>query len=425
MRMKARWIAGLTAGCTALAVALGIGVALGTKREAKSPVVSVGVQRVADVARLSFCAPVGQSVRFAEDAFDVALGGEPIAALTITRLPDVTAGELMLGYGEVASAQTVRRENFSYLSFAPVSGEEASFCFVPETRDGSLGYEVRCTLRFVEGENAAPTGERGSGYTHEGLAMSGTLRASDPDGDALFFEVVSYPANGTLCLDGTTGAYTYLPNDGFDGVDAFTWRVQDENGAFGEACEVSLTVHPLSTGYYYADMAGDGAHSAALCVTERGLMSGEMIGGKPYFHPQRTLTRAAFVAMLLDAAEVKCPDAESTGYTDDADIPHGMKGAIKYAREQGWLGEDTVFRPQEAITRAEAARIAAGVLGLSAPSYEETVRDHDEIPVGVADALYAVFEGGYLSVMADGTLSPTATLTRAECAVMLAQVMGR
>ncbi len=424
MKLKRKWAVTVAAACTVLALSVGVGVALGTKREAKSPVVSVGVQRVADTARLCLSAPVGESVRFDEDFFDVALGGAPLSALTVTRLPDATAGELMLGYGEVGRAQTVLRENFSYLSFTPVSGEEASFCFVPVTKDGACGYEVCCTLRFTEGQNGAPVGTASSLQTHAGLSLGGTLTASDPDGDALFFEVVSYPENGTLVLDGKAGAFTYRPADGFDGEDAFTWRVQDENGAFGEVCEVALTVHPLATGYYYADMDGNRAHSAALRVTERGLMSGEMIGGKPYFHPDRALTRAAFVTMLLRAAEVECPDADATGYTDDADIPHGMKGAIRYAKEKGWLGEDTVFRPHETITRAEAAEIAARVLNLSAPGYGETVRDHDKIPVGAVDALYAAFEGGYLPVLGDGTLSPSATLTRAEAAVMMARILS-
>lgn len=422
MKLKRKWVLTAATACAALALCACACVVLGTRREARSPVVSVGVQRVADTARLCLSAPVGESVRFDESCFDVALGGAPLSALTVTRLPDATAGELMLGYGEVSCSQTVLRENFSYLSFAPVSGEEASFCFLPVTKDGTCGYEVCCTLRFTEGQNGAPVGESAALQTHAGLALDGRLAASDPNGDALFFEAVSYPENGTLMLDGATGAFTYLPRAGFDGADTFTWRVQDENGAFGETREVALTVRPLVTGYYYADMEGHAAHSAALSVTERALMSGEMIGGKPYFHPERTLTRAAFVAMLLRAAEVECPATGSTGYTDDADIPPHMRGAVKVARERGWLGEDTVFRPHDAITRAEAARIAAGALGLTAPSYDEAVRDHDKIPVGTVDALYAVFEGGYLPVMSDGTLSPDTKLTRAEAAVMLAKV---
>ena len=137
----------------------------------------------------------------------------------------------------------------------------------------------------------------------------------------------------------------------------------------------------------------------------------------------RDLTRAAFVTVLLRAAEVKVPDAESTGYADDAEIPAPMKGAIKYAKEKGWLGEGESFRPNDAITRAEAAEIAAKVLSLSAPQYRETVEDFDAIPVSLADALYAIFEGGYISTMSDGTLAPMGVLTRGDAARFFAKIL--
>ncbi|MBO7341942.1 MAG: S-layer homology domain-containing protein, partial [Clostridia bacterium] len=154
-------------------------------------------------------------------------------------------------------------------------------------------------------------------------------------------------------------------------------------------------------------------------------MSGERVGGKHYFHPERALSRGAFVAILLEAAEIKAPDAEDTGFTDNEDIPRGMRGAVKYAKEQGWLGKDTVFRPHDAITRAEAAAIAARVLGLSAPGYGDAVKDHAGIPVDVVDALYSAYEGGYLTTSADGTLSHAAALTRADAALFFARVIEK
>jgi len=155
------------------------------------------------------------------------------------------------------------------------------------------------------------------------------------------------------------------------------------------------------------------------------LLSGEILGGKHYFHPDRTLSRAAFVAILLQAAQIKVEDAEDTGFTDNADIPRGMRGAIKYAKEQGWLGEDTVFRPRDAITRGEAAAIAGKVLGLSAPGYGDTVKDHAGIPVSVVDALYAAYEGGYITTSADGSLLHAEALTRGDAAVFFARVLEK
>ncbi len=423
MRVTKKWLVPLAAACVAVALGVTTGVALRASRKASSSVVSVGVQRVADAARLAVSAPVGESVRFDAAFFDRVLGGEALCSIQLTRLPDATAGKLMLGYGEASRGQTVKRENLSYLSFTPCGDGEASFSFMPVGENGELGYEVSCVIRFIEGDNGAPVGESADVYTHAGLSLGGVLEASDPDGDALYFEVSTYPKNGTVMLNGKTGAYTYVPRAGFDGEDVFCWRVQDENGAFGEERECRVSVMPHEAGYFFADMEGNGAHSAALCVSERGLLSGEVIGGRHYFHPTRTLTRAAFVSILLRAAEVKFSDAESTGYADDADIPQGMRGAIRYAREKGWLGEDSVFRPNDAITRAEAAAIAARVFSLSAPGYGEIASDHQSIPASVVDALYAAFEGGYLPAMSDGTLSHASPLTRAEAAIMLTRIV--
>lgn len=391
-----------------------------------SQTLSVGMQHLADEAYVAISAPAGESICFSNEWFDKSLGGAKVSAITVTALPDVTKGTLKLGYGEVSVGQVIQRENFPYLTFTPTNGaEKASFEFVPRTTAGDAGYALCCRLYFTEAQNCCPvgTGSVTAVSTHATLALQGALIAEDPEGDALHFEVVSYPQSGTLSLHAETGHFTYTPSGDFSGEDCFRWRVQDANGAFSEEAEVRITVRELTTGYLFSDIASSDTHTAALTLTERGLMSGEMLGGKHYFHPDRTLTRAGFVAILLEAADVNFPDAEDTGYTDDADIPRGMKGAIKYAREQGWLGEDTVFRPQDAITRAEAASIAAKVLGLSAPGYSDAVEDHASIPVSVVDALYAAYEGGYLSTMADGTLAPEGALTRGEAACFFARVL--
>ena len=124
----------------------------------------------------------------------------------------------------------------------------------------------------------------------------------------------------------------------------------------------------------------------------------------------------------LEAAGVEYEDAEDTGYTDNAEIPRGMRGAIRYAREQGWLGEESAFRPGDVVTRAEAASIACRVLGLAAPGYSDAVEDHGSIPVSVVDALYALYEGGYLMTAADGSLAHAAALTRGDAALLLVRV---
>ena len=415
------------------AVAAGLTVAaffLFGAAKPQSVTVSAGLQYTADRAYLAASAPAGESVTFDAAWFDGALLGDKVTAVTVTELPDATDGELMLGHGEVAVGQRIDRDNFSYLTFTPLAGvTEAAFCFVPETARGAAGYALCCRLSVTDGVNCCPTvgGVVTAVSTYSTLALDGKLEADDPEGDALVFEVVAYPENGILTLDAKTGRYAYAPSGQFAGEDAFTWRVQDAHGAYGEESRVEIAVRTLATGYLFDDMenVSGRTHAAALRLTEKGLMSGEVVGGKHYFRPERTLTRAGFVSILMQAAGIECPEADDTGYTDDADIPRGMKGAIRYAREQGWLGEDTVFRPNDPVTRAEAASIAAKALGLSAPGYGNAVKDHADIPVSVVDALYSVFEGGYLSTVNDGALAPAAALTRGEAADFFARILDR
>jgi len=413
--------------CGVVAIGLSVGAFfLFGQREAKSAIVSVGLQQFANEAYLAVAAPAGENLSFTPEWFDNTLQGGTVSAITVTALPPVTEGRLLIGHSEVSVGQTIGRELLSMLCFVPNEGIcESDFDFIPTTLSGSSGYSLRCHLSVTDTVNCCPSANKSvtAVSTHSTLTLTGALSAEDPENEEIRYEILDYPANGTLSLDPLTGNFSYLPTGNFSGTDSFTWRAQDIRGNFSDAETVTITVRAQTTGYLFSDIESDNIQSAALRVTEKGLMGGEATGGKHYFHPHRALNRAAFVTILLEAAEVKAPEATDTGYSDDAEIPMGMKGAIRYAREQGWLGEDTAFRPNDPITRAEAAKIAAKVLELSAPGYHETVEDLTAIPVDVADAIYAIYEGGYISTMTDGSLAPLGELTRGDAAKFFARIL--
>ncbi|MBR6728442.1 MAG: S-layer homology domain-containing protein [Clostridia bacterium] len=423
-RTKRKLITSLVCGTLAIGTAVGAFWLL-DDGEPASVTVSAGLQQLADSAYLAASA-TGDSISFTPEWFDNALLGESISAITVTALPAVTEGVLELGHTPVTVGQRISRENLSYLVFYPTNGvKNSSFSFVPATLSGDCGYALSCSLSLGDSANCCPVGKGPvtAASTHSTLALTGTLSAEDADGDALYFEIVSYPASGTVSLDTQTGRFSYLPAEGFSGEDRFTWRAQDARGGYSEVATLQITVQPLPSQPMFTDIADSNTQSAALQVAHKELMGGEAVGGKHYFHPDRTLTRGAFVAILLKAADLQFPEADSTGYEDDADIPQGLKGAIRYAKEQNWLGDGSRFRPNDPITRAEAAKIAAAVLGLSAPGYHDTVKDFALIPVQVADAMYALYEGGYISTMADGTLAPMGELTRGDAAKFFAQIL--
>lgn len=82
--------------------------------------------------------------------------------------------------------------------------------------------------------------------TETGTTLSGTLQATDPDGDALMWSVDVHPHRGTLDLDADTGDYVYRPDEGFVGEDVFDVRVSD--GDASDTAQVTVTVTEAGDG---------------------------------------------------------------------------------------------------------------------------------------------------------------------------------
>ena len=74
----------------------------------------------------------------------------------------------------------------------------------------------------------------------QGTPITGSLAASDSDGDSLTYSLASGPANGTLTID-SAGNYTFTPEAGFSGTDSFTFQVTDSDG-LSDTATVSIDV---------------------------------------------------------------------------------------------------------------------------------------------------------------------------------------
>ena len=71
---------------------------------------------------------------------------------------------------------------------------------------------------------------------------------SDIDGSLVpsSLEVLSLPQNGSLQIDASNGMMTFTPGANFNGADQFTYRVQDNAGAFSAPATVQLTVNAVN-----------------------------------------------------------------------------------------------------------------------------------------------------------------------------------
>jgi VCBS repeat-containing protein len=153
---------------------------------------------------------------------------------------------------------------FTYTPSANYNGPD-SFTF--KANDGEMDSNVATVSITVTPVNDPPVATGASVTTPEDQAVSGTLTASDVDGDTLHFLLVSGPAHGALQLTGTTGAFTYTPSANYNGPDSFTFKANDGQ-ADSNVATVSITVTPVNDPPVahddsYTVQAGDVLHVAA------------------------------------------------------------------------------------------------------------------------------------------------------------------
>jgi len=99
----------------------------------------------------------------------------------------------------------------------------------------------------IESRNDAPMANADSATTSENEAVTIAVLANDSDVDgslqAASVTVVQGPNFGMItAIDPVSGAITYTPDQGFQGVDEFAYTVEDNEGAVSNAATVTLSV---------------------------------------------------------------------------------------------------------------------------------------------------------------------------------------
>lgn len=114
---------------------------------------------------------------------------------------------------------------------------EDSFEWV--TSDGVIDSDSVHFQLLVTPVNDGPVAESRAVATRQATAIEVPLEASDVDGDALTYDVVTAPAHGTL--SGTAPSLRYVPAADFTGVDVLRFRAFDGQ-AFSAVAEIAVTV---------------------------------------------------------------------------------------------------------------------------------------------------------------------------------------
>ncbi len=159
--------------------------------------------------------------------------------------------------------------------------------------------------------NTPPVARDRDVVTDEDVAAGITLAASDADGDALTYTILTVPQYGDL--SGTAPDLKYAPDENWSGVDGLTFKVSDGMDDSSVAT-VSITVNPVNDAPVADDKTVDGWVNRAVSVE----LSGSDVEG--------------------DALTFAVDSPPSHGTISDLD-PEA--GTLVYTPDSGFVGSDT------------------------------------------------------------------------------------
>lgn len=170
-----------------------------------------------------------------------------------------------------------------------------------------------------------------------------------------------------------------------------------------------------------SDIAGHWAESVITQWQSKGLIQGYEDGT---FKPGNTITRAEFVTLMNNAKGFW-----SEGSINFSDVKNGswFYSAVARAVAAGYVKgySDGSFKPNDTITRAEAAVMIANTAKLSANeagAYRFT--DIGSIPAWARGSVGAVVAAGYMTGYPDGSFDANASISRAEAVSSLNRMLG-
>ena len=159
------------------------------------------------------------------------------------------------------------------------------------------------------------------------------------------------------------------------------------------------------------DITGHWAQATITKWQQNGKIDGYQDGT---FQPDKSITRAEFLRLLNHTVDTSLPSSENAQFSDVQQKDWFYQDVMQAMHNKITTGfADGTFRPNEPITRAQAAMMISSAKGLSA---DETAANHfqDSVPTWAKGAVGAVVAAEYLAGYTDGTFGADKNMTRAE-----------
>jgi VCBS repeat-containing protein len=232
--------------------------------------------------------------------------------------------------------------SFTYAPDANFSGTDS---FSYKANDGALDSNVVNVALAVAPVNDAPVAKDDAVTTAEDTPVSGNVigNDADADGDALSAALLDGPSHGALEFV-SDGSFTYTPSANFNGMDSFTYKVNDGK-LDSNVVTVALAVAPMND----APVAADDAVTTA----EDTPVSGNVIGN------DADIDGDSLTAVLLDGPSHGALDFAADGsftYTPAANYSGADSFSYQVSDGQANSGAATV---QLAVAPVNDAPVAA------------------------------------------------------------------
>jgi VCBS repeat-containing protein len=281
------------------------------------------------------------------------------------------------------TAASIANGTIVYTPAANYSGAD-SFTYTVE--DGHGGTDTATVTMTITAVNDAPVAASDSYITADDTLLTPATRVvandSDLDNDSLTAVLVQAPSRGTLTLS-ADGSFTYTPAANANGVDTFTYKVNDGSVDSGPAT-VTITVTPVND---------------APSADDRSVTAGSGVG----------------TAIALGADDV---DGDTLSYSVSAGPAHGVLTGLapnlSYTSLPGYVGPDSfTFTAGDGVSNSSTATVQIDVRGLGRPPETESqwmIIDEDtpvEITLNAGDPEGDPLTFTIVSPPSHGTLSGT------------------
>ena len=169
---------------------------------------------------------------------------EGVAANGTLVATDVESASLTYSVGTAPTkGAVVLGTNGSY-TYTPNTGATGTDTFTFTASDGPLTSNTATITVTITHVNRAPVAQAGVLDVTEDVSATGTLIATDADGNGLTYSVVAQPTKGVITM-GTNGSYTFAPNSNANGADTFTFKVNDGT-VDSNTATISVTIAPVN-----------------------------------------------------------------------------------------------------------------------------------------------------------------------------------